>query len=138
MPHQIIKGKGPLAGHSKTKKVVSGIKKAVKSVVNPDANRTSKNPIARAKHDIKVKKEDKAFVKKWEGKNARAKKFSRGSDGPGLSAEHRLEARKRHRVSQEKKQDRAALKKSDPAKYRAQKKAERKARLLMRTRGPRS
>ena len=118
MPHQIIKGKGPLAGHSKTKKVVKGIGKAVKSVVNPDANRTSKHPIARAKHDIKVKKEDKAFVKKWEGKNKRAKNTR---SGVGLSAADRLEARKRHRVSQEKKQDRAALKKSDPAKYKAQK-----------------
>ena len=123
------------AQRKKNRKWVGDRFKDAVNLVNPKANRQSKNPIARAKHDIKVKEDDKKFTKKWEARNKRAKNTRSGS---GLSAADRLEARKRHRVSQEKKQDRAALKKSDPAKYKAQKSAERRKKLQARIRGRRS
>ena len=137
MPHKKGHSWGDLGGQIK-KRVTNAPSRWSKRIENVTKADRKGNVIQRARHDQKVKDEDKKFVKKWEDKNKRAKKFGRGSDGPGMSAADRLEARKRHRVSQEKKQDRAALKKSDPAKYKAQKKAERKAKLRMKIRGRRS
>ena len=40
MPHQIFKGKGPLAGHSKTKKFVKNVKKKVGEVASNLGNKS--------------------------------------------------------------------------------------------------
>ena len=134
MPHKKGHSWGDLGGQIK-KRVTNAPSRWSKRIENVTKADRKGNVIQRARHDQKVKDEDKKFVKKWEDKNKRSRNTR---SGVGLSAADRLEARKRHRVSQEKKQDRAALKKSDPAKYKAQKKAERKAKLRMKIRGRRS
>lgn len=134
MPHQIIKGKGPLAGHSKAKGLIKKGKDWVNKKVDEGLSSTADrkgNVLQRAAHDEKVKRDDKKFVKKWEGKNKRAKNTRSGA---GLSAADRLEARKKHRASQEKKADFKALKKTNPKKYKEEKRARRLEKLKMRTR----
>ena len=130
MPHKKGHSWGDL-GSSIKKRVTNAPSRWSKRIENVTKADRKGNVIQRARHDQKVKSDDQKFVKKWEGKNKRAKNTR---SGVGLSAADRLEARKRHRVSQEKKADFQALKKSDPKKYKAQKRAKRLEKLKMRTR----
>ena len=81
------------------------------------------NVLQRAIHDQKVKSDDKKWVKKTKTKLADRKRKNRRS-ASSFTAEELLEVRKKARVSREKKEDRAKLKKENPKKYREMRRKE--------------
>ena len=135
MPHKKGHSWGDLGGDIKKKagEVGSDFSKKVSKgrdrLLSQHADRKG-NILQRAAHDQKVKDDDKKFVAKWKKKNEDSKKRGR-SGGSGLTAEHRLEARKRSRAAAEKRADRQALRKSDPKAYRALKRKERREQMRL-------
>ena len=105
MPHQILKGKGPLAGHSKAKKAVSGLKKRWQS---------DKNPVQ--KHLNK-----KAGIADEKTAGGRIQKDLVKGGWSKTELRHKQEEHKR---KQKAKADRKALKKSNPKKYKEMRKKE--------------
>ena len=105
MPHQILKVKGPLAGHSKAKKSVSGLKKRWQS---------DKNPVQ--KHLNK-----KAGIADEKTAGGRIQKDLVKGGWSKTELRHKQEEHKR---KQKAKADRKALKKSNPKKYKEMRKKE--------------
>ena len=129
MPHKIGHSWGDL-GSSIKKRVTNSPKRWSKRVENVTKADRKGNIIQRAAHDIKVRKEDKEFLKKTKAEIKDKK--ARGGDGTGagLTAEDRLAQRKKHRVWKEKREDMRHLKKTNPAEYKKRKKAQLKKERL--------
>ena len=104
MPHQIIKGKGPLAGHSKLQKAASGIKKRWQS---------DKNPVQ--KHLNK-----KAGIADERTAGGRIQKDLVKGGWSKTELRHKMEE---HARKQKAKADMKKLRKTNPEEYKKRKKA---------------
>jgi len=124
MPHQIIKGKGPLAGHSKTKGVLKKARLAITKAGEgaKKAWQSDKNPIqAQYNKQANIANSDKN-QKSTAGGRIQKRLVKAGFSKTELR--HKVEA------TQKKKNEKARIakmRKNDPEAYRKLKKKQRKA-----------